>query len=618
MSELPWRAHGAARVAAGLGERAGWPPEPSAFVREALARADVSPEEAHVAWELARLAPGLGPDDRRALEGLFLLVTESLARGSTRLALDAIPTRAAQVLGDGALGQAIVARLDAGAFDALVGPGRPLEREGGWVFSERVRAVERALASRVAARLGPWPGGDARAALDEVLAHPSVGPGGPVVLTDEQRRAVEQALEARVSIVSGGPGTGKTSIVVAILRAAMARGDVDPAAIALAAPTGKAADRMRGAIESALVAVADPLATDRALLAGLPRPRTIHRLLGWSPSLRRFRHHEGSPLSERLVILDEGSMIDVFLMERVVASLGAGARLVLLGDAEQLPSVAAGAVFRDLARHVPTVRLTKSHRVDPSRPEGSHILEVAAAVNAGDLRPMEGPGAFLHEVDGEGRRDFLRGWIERAQLGDGARRTFAREDGDWDAPELLASLFDRAEARALLCVTRHGWRPTSVEAVNAWIHQEVAGEARWVAGEPVIVTRNDYEPGLFNGDRGVLLWVAAGPDARADAPPRLSAVFRREDRFVAHPLDAVRSQLELAWATTVHKAQGSEHDEVALLLPEQDHPRLLTREVVYTAITRARRRVHVVGDRALLARAVKRRVERDTGIGEGL
>ncbi|MCA9605947.1 MAG: AAA family ATPase, partial [Myxococcales bacterium] len=466
----------------------------------------------------------------------------------------------------------------------------------------------------IAARLGGAPGPDAAAALGRVLAHPSVTPRGPVVLTDEQRRAVEVALGARVSIVSGGPGTGKTSIVVAILRAAMERGDVEPEAIALAAPTGKAADRMRGAIESALVAVADPLPGDRALLEGLPRPRTIHRLLGWSPSLRRFRHHETSPLSERLVILDEGSMIDVFLMERVVASLGANARLVVLGDAEQLPSVAAGAVFRDLAEHVPTVRLTKSHRVDPSRPEGSHILEVAAGVNAGELRPMEGPGAFLHAVDADGRRDFLRAWIERARLGDTARRTWVRSDGAWDAPELLASLFERAEARALLCVTRHGWRPTSVEAVNAWIHHEVADEARWVAGEPVIVTRNDYDRALFNGDRGVLLWVAPS----ATAAPRLSAVFRREDRFVAHPLDAVRGQLELAWATTVHKAQGSEHDEVALLLPDQDHPRLFTREVVYTAITRARRRVHIVGDAALLARAVRRRVERATGIGEGL
>ncbi|MCB9593804.1 MAG: AAA family ATPase [Sandaracinaceae bacterium] len=611
---IPWRAHGAARIAAGLGERDGWPSELPEVAREALARADVSAEEAHVAWELARMTPGLEAEDRRALEALFLLVSEALARGSTRVGIAELAERAGLVLGDRALGARVEERLRAGAFDAMVGPGRPLVVEDGFVCSERVRAVEEALARRIAARLRDGVVVDASEALARVLERPATGPRGPVVLTDEQRRAVEVALGSPVSIVSGGPGTGKTSIVVTLLRAALQRGDVDPAAIALAAPTGKAADRMRGAIESALLAIEDPLDSDRALLDALPRPRTIHRLLGWSPSQRRFRHHETSPLSERLVVLDEGSMIDVFLMERVVASLGAGARLVLLGDAEQLPSVAAGAVFRDLADHVPTVRLTQSHRVDPSRPEGSHILDVAAGVNAGEVRPMSGPGAFLHDVDARGRRAFLRSWLERVRPDDLARRTFTRVDTVWDAPALLGGLFDHAERHALLCVTRHGWRPTSVEAVNLWMHQQFAGEARWVAGEPVLVTRNDYDRGLFNGDRGMLLWVAAA----ADATPRLSAVFRREDRFVAHPLEAVRGLLELAWATTVHKAQGSEHDEVALLLPEQDHPRLLTREVIYTAITRARRVVHVVGDPIALGRAVRRRVERSTGIGERL
>ncbi|MBX3274947.1 MAG: AAA family ATPase [Sandaracinaceae bacterium] len=610
----PWRAHGAARLAAGFGEGAADPPELAPLSREALVRADVAPEEAHLAWELARLAPGLAPEDRRALEALALLVTEALARGSTRVARADLAERAAEVLADRALGAYLARRLDEGAFAGLAGEDRPLVIEGGFVTSERVRAVERALVARVEAlACSPTPAGastGARDALARVLARPSVTPRGPVVLTAEQRGAVELALTHRFVMISGGPGTGKTSIVVTLLRAAMARGDLAPSAIALAAPTGKAAERMRGAIEPALATIEDALPTDRALLDGLPRPRTIHRLLGWSPSARRFRHHEASPLSERLVVLDEGSMIDLFLMERVLACLGRDAQLVLLGDADQLPSVAAGAVFRDLAARAPSVRLTHSHRVDPSQPEGSHILEVAARVNRGELPPMDGPGVFLRDAAPDARQRFLREWLERARLGEPARRTFVRDADGWREPERLDALFTRAQERALLCVTRHGWRPTSVEAVNAWAHRELAGEPRWVAGEPVMVTENDYEHGLFNGDRGLLLWVA--PDA--GSTPRLCAVFRREERFAAFPLDAIRGVLELAWATTVHKAQGSEHDEIVLLLPSEDHPRLCTREVVYTAITRARRRVDVVADPTLLARSIRRRVERTTGL----
>ncbi len=283
------------------------------------------------------------------------------------------------------------------------------------------------------------------------------------------------------------------------------------------------------------------------------------------------------------------------VQERYDEALAYYAEAAALDDAHAGARLSAGKTLALLGRHE----------------EALPVLEVAAAVNRGDAPAMQGPGAFLHAVDASGRQGFLRSWLARARLGDAARRTFVRADGAWDQPALLAELFARAEAHALLCVTRHGWRPTSVDAVNAWMHREVAAEPRWVAGEPVVVTRNDYERGLFNGDRGVLLWVAPA----SAAPPRISAVFRRDDGFVAHPLEAVRGLLELGWATTVHKAQGSEHDEVALLLPAQDHPRLLTREVVYTAITRARRRVHVVGDPGLLARAVRRRIERRTGIG---
>jgi exodeoxyribonuclease V alpha subunit len=166
-------------------------------------------------------------------------------------------------------------------------------------------------------------------------------------------------------------------------------------------------------------------------------------------------------------------------------------------------------------------------------------------------------------------------------------------------------------------VTKSAARPTGVVAINASLHRRFAdergrgGQPLLFAGEPVLVQRNDYERGLFNGDQGLVLFTAAAGEG-----PRPSAVFRGREGFIAHPLEAVRASIELGYATTVHKAQGGEHDAIALLLPETDSPRLLTREIVYTAITRARRAVLLVGSPELLARAAARRVERSTGIAE--
>ena len=614
---LPWHAHGAARVAAGLA-RVGTPYLGAATLpesmQEALARADVSPAEQHLAWELSRGAPELSPPDRLALEGLVLLLFEALARGSTRVALAQLPARAALILGDRELGHRMQACAQDGTFDRLVGPDRPMCIERGFVYSDRVLAVEVRLAGRIRAQLERGAGAAPEArrrALADVLERPAIGPRGPVVLNAGQRRAVESALDARLLVISGGPGTGKTSVVVSILRAAVASGSVGPGSIALAAPTGKAADRMRGAIESALAGIEDPLPTDAILATELPTPRTLHRLLAYSPALRRFRRGAQSPLSERLVVLDESSMIDVFMMERVLAALHPSAQLILLGDTQQLPSVAAGAVFRDLSGRVPSVHLEESHRVDPARPEGAHILEVAGAFNRGVTPTLDGPGVRLLEADASGREGFLRAWFERVSLGASARRTFdSGSDGLGDRAG-LERLFTASERAILLCITRRGWRPSSVRSVNAALHREATDDVRWVAGEPVVVGRNDYERGVFNGDRGLLLWVARAPE-RA----RLCAVFRQADGFVAHPLETIRSSLELGWATTVHKAQGSEFDEVALLLPERDHPRLLTREVIYTAVTRARRGVQIIGSLALLSRAVTRQIHRSTGIAE--
>ena len=672
-----WRAHGAARLAAGFGPDRHEAPELPEPVREQLARAEIAVEEAHLAWELARLAR-LDGDDHLALTTLVLLSLESLARGSTRLAIHdrvALAERATTVLGmDAAITDRLGPLLDRAAAHADGDPlgglfGRPGERrplilEGPYLVHERLRAVEERLARRLSERIASalevegTGRADAESALQTLREHPARGPSGTIALTGEQEAAVAAALRSPLTVVSGGPGTGKTSIVVAILRAAVDALALDPSSVALAAPTGKAADRMRRSIEAGLLAIADPTAADRALLAALPEPRTLHRLLGFSPSRGTFRHHAQNPLSERLVVVDESSMIDVFLMERLVESLHPSARLVLLGDAEQLPSVAAGAVFRDLesAASITSVRLTRSHRMDPSRPEGFNILSVAARLNQGEMPPLALPkagplgifpsepmalgllevlpdapdslgGAFLLPLDGsEDRERFLDWWYAHRVRGPAAMqrlaaRTWPREAGRVHDEGALLPLFELSERARLLCVTRSAARATGVEAVNAALHRRYADDAQapvglglMLAGEPVLAHRNDYERGLFNGDQGIVLWTRS----RDDDGPRPSAVFRRDDGLVAHPMEAVRGSLELGYATTVHKAQGSEHDAVALLLPETDSPRLLTREIVYTAVTRARRSVLILGSPAVLERAARRRIERSSGISERL
>jgi exodeoxyribonuclease V alpha subunit len=404
-------------------------------------------------------------------------------------------------------------------------------------------------------------------------------------------------------------------------------------------------------------------ASDEAILAGCPKPRTLHRLLGFYSSNGRFRHHENNRLSEKVVIVDECSMIDLFLMDQLVRSVAPDARLILLGDADQLPSVEAGAVFRDLLPAEPpvaadprgsaAVRLTKNYRMDPSDPGGRAILSAAQLVNSGEAdalfdvgrgqEPLVAERGSLENLtfdrielfDGPEkaalREAFLEKWYaERVRGLPGFDRLIKKEYRQGTAGFSDADRADLARLQAhfdgfrLLCVTRSVARPTGAEAVNAFLHARAlasrpaadavaSGHPAFLPGEPVMMQRNDYERELFNGDQGLVLRVAE-PGA---ASHRFMAVFPRGETFAAFHLDTLRSDLELSYATTVHKAQGSEYDCVGLLLPETDLP-LLTRELLYTALTRSRRSVVILGDRGLLETAAKARIRRSSGIGEKL
>jgi exodeoxyribonuclease V alpha subunit len=594
-----------------------------------LREADVPDETIALADEAASWAK-TPLDEQRAFALVVAALCESRDEGSTRLPLGTLGARlggmgAAPPERDAAL--ALGERLPA-ALPSLVGsPGehKPFILEDGCLYAERDLRLEERLASELAARLArPEAELDARAVAAAVDESAPAGRRW----TPEQAAALAAAVRRPLTLVTGGPGTGKTALLAGILRALVRLG-VAPDEIALAAPTGRAANR-----------IAETLPAD---IGGAPppAPRTIHRLLGFrghgflSTGGEEVRHHENYPLPHRAVLVDETSMVDLALMERLVRAVRADARLVLLGDSDQLPSVEAGAVFRDLGPLA--FALAQSHRMSPDDPGGAAVLAAARAVRAGDLSALPAPLAdparlafvgFEHlepagpapAADRRLLAGFLDRWYEtrvRALPGYDAlcARTYRLPlEGD-DAAGLSALLAHHRRLR-LLALPRGAHTPGGAEALNlAMVRRASAGGGADLApGTPVLMSRNDYLRGLYNGDQGVVARVAAPGQA-----PALAAAFPRAGGagIALFPLGGIRHDLHIGYASTVHKAQGAELEHAALVLPERDLP-LLSRELLYTALTRVRRGVVVVGRRALLEAGAARPLARASGLRDRL
>jgi exodeoxyribonuclease V alpha subunit len=576
-------------------------------VAQALLDADAGEAATYLTWQIGAWAPELSSADRARFQAIVAASLIAVGEGSTRVAVNAGERRL--------LGQ--VPHL-------VGGPGerKPFILEGGFLhhhkhFASETRIVE-AIRWRRARPLG-YPALDIAAAVAEVAA--TVSPR----LTEAQQRALEAVIGRSLGVVSGGPGTGKTTIVLALVRALVRLG-IPAAAIGLAAPTGKAAGRLDEAIERAALGGSASVA---AATAALPAAQTLHRLLGYSPSARAFAHHEQSPLPQQAVIVDEASMIDLSLMDALLRAAGPATVVVLIGDADQLPSVDAGAVFRDLA--IQAVRLDQSHRLDPARPQARQILELARQVRAGSIDAVATlPARSVAELrfDGpepvaaEEREALLERWYTELvaapapgaagalDLGDATFSVAATGFAAADEARLEA-LFAHHQRCRLLAVTRG--RPTGADALNAWMHARAGATGpRPIAGEPVMILKNDYDRGLWNGDQGVVIDLH-----EPHRPPRTAAAFKVRGRWTAHSLDSLRDGLTLAFALTVHKAQGSEYDRVALVLPEVPIP-LASRELVYTALTRSRQAVVVCGAAGVLAAAIAETGARSSGIADKL
>jgi len=628
-----------------------------------VAGLNLAPETVHLAAELAALEPALETDERMTLIVLILVSMVALQEGSTRFPvtgpLSDAPMRRVltSLCADGfaagavdRIATSIEALLQSNRAAAVVGQReddyKPLLYIAPYIMHQSIYYCERELAIRLGALLSNRPDEQPDAdrlarALHDVIERPVIAQGQQIVMSDEQRSVIEASARAGLTVISGGPGTGKTSIVVAIMRL-MVRLGVAPSDIALTAPTGKAANRMSECVIESLTRIEQRDPVDQALLDAHLEPSTIHRLLGYSPDSGRFRHHRNNPLSAKVVIVDEGSMLDVTLMERLTNAIQPGARLILLGDANQLPSVAAGSVFRALVPSAEdglgplaaaSMRLELNHRMKSDDPSGRSILLAARSINQGvapvverrsspaDLAfaGVEFLGATPRELGPFLDRwyaDRVRGGKDVAEL---IKHEYIERDGTFDDADCarLRVLFTHAAKSRILCVTRVF--ETGAERINARLHSRAAETAEvaadripFVVGEPLLVLRNDYERGLFNGDNGILLWLR-----RNNGSQMPMAIFPRSDNFVAFRIEALREFVELSYAMTVHKAQGSEFDSVAIVMPEKPVA-ILTRELLYTAVSRSKTSVAIVGAESVLANAIATRVERFSGLADRL
>jgi exodeoxyribonuclease V alpha subunit len=419
-----------------------------------------------------------------------------------------------------------------------------------------------------------------------------------------QREAAEIALAQAVTVLTGGPGTGKTTTIARLLALLAEQAELAGASrprIALAAPTGKAAARLAEAVQ---LEVAKLDAADRARLGEL-HAMTLHRLLGSRPdSSSRFRHDRGNRLPHDVIVVDETSMVSLTMMARLLEAVRPDARLVLVGDADQLASVEAGAVLADLVdglsarTDVRVATLRTSHRFG----EAISLLAEAIRIGGADraLELLRSGDEHIEFIEDDDATDPMRAILLPHALR-------LREAALFGADDVALATLDE---HRLLCAHREG--PYGVRhwnrRVEKWLSEETGQPpwSEWYPGRPLLVTANDYGLRVYNGDTGVVI---AGPNG-------LRAVIAG----AGGPLDFATSRLsdvETMHAMTIHKSQGGQADEVTVLMPSEDS-RLLTRELFYTAVTRAKRKVWVVGSDDAVRAAIGRQAIRATGLRQRL
>lgn len=444
--------------------------------------------------------------------------------------------------------------------------------------------------------------------------------------TDWQKVAAVVAQLKTFVVVSGGPGTGKTHTVAKIIALLLEQTKGRHMAITLVAPTGKAAIRLQESIKRVKTTL--NCAPESAAL--IPeQAATIHRVLGYIPHSPYFRHDAENPLNADVLVVDEASMIDLALMSKLVQALKPAARIILLGDHNQLASVEAGSVFGDicdsgkqhafspgLAGKLAQICRTGIDLQDQNTTAGLHdcIIHLRKSYRFQDKPGIEALSEAVNEGNGDRALDLLLDaglreieWHSTAE--EDIRPVLAQHFAGYAATD-PATAFAQFQRVRILCAVRHG--PQGVLALNDLIERLVKkrlnADAASYAGQPVLIQENDYTLNLFNGDLGILL---------PAADEQLQAHFENSSDSFRTIVPSRLPANEPAYAMTVHKSQGSEFDRVVLVLPPKDSP-ILTRELLYTGITRSREKVEIWGTKEVFFRTVARRIRRSSGLRDEL
>ncbi len=432
----------------------------------------------------------------------------------------------------------------------------------------------------------------------------SSGLFGPESVTPALSMAVQRALNSRLLVLTGGPGTGKTSATVRLLLLFFHAGILLPGRIRLSAPTGKAAQRLGESLAHFHESSSFLSAEEKAFLEAIPQPTTVHRMIGFNPRTGHSEHDAENPLKADLVVVDEMSMMELPLFDRLLSGTPAGAKMILVGDPGQLSSVGPGSVLDDLVLagktgSGPVVRLERSWRF----PEDSGIGRFARMVGNGESRVLE---KALWEQGMPG--------VEWVDLGEGAPPVlfFDKVLDEYEPYRLSGNAeaaFEALSVFRVLAVHREGERGVaglSRRLERYWSHRTgVLARKDGPLGRPILILENDGGLDLANGDIGIVPLPGWGDPEYA--------LFRSGSGTVRRiPLSLLPAHGP-AFCMTVHKSQGSEYDTVFLILPHELSP-VLTRELLYTAVTRARRRVVLFGNRGVFLSAIERRTVRFSGL----
>jgi exodeoxyribonuclease V alpha subunit len=606
-----------------------------------IAEVNFSEIDRHFADFMVELAGGIPPHSGENLWLASALVSRYVGRGHVCLNLPEVAGMALAADDEGEIPSAVFPGIDewVGDLRGLLVVGQPGDFKP-LVLDEKFRLYlyrywlyEQQLARFILDRAQRHPREVDKELLAEGLKRLFPGNGGEKI--NWQGVAAAVAVFNQFTVISGGPGTGKTHTVARILALLIEQAKGAGSAIALAAPTGKAAARLTDMVSTIKAELDCPLEV-KALIPD--KAFTIHRLLGPVYGAKTFRYNASNRLPYDVIVIDEASMIDLPLMAKLATSLKENCRLILLGDKDQLASVEPGAVFGDICDtgSVNTFSVGLTSAVEdlissglPHQGAQGSVLADSIVVLQKSYRfgPESGIGLLASAVKefnsseafmllkGANQDDII--WREAPpgeSLDNAIEENFFAFYSDYltsQSPEEAFSLFNRFH---LLCALRHG--PYGVIALNRKIEQmcrrrgliEKAG--RWYKCQPVMVTSNDYQLKLFNGDVGILF-----PDQ--DAGGQLRVYFPADGGGFRKLLPGRLKNYETVYAMTVHKSQGSEFDNVMVLLPDRPS-KVVTRELVYTAITRAKKSVEIWGSEQALREALSRTFCRESGLRDML